>query len=96
MPCPNRIIPTTGEYQLPTTFPDRMQPSGPAKDVPARRNGLSGIKTRLNLDPNHAGPMEEMSKASWEHFYNYLFTIKPGKACGTGTRFIGYVMQVGR
>ena len=53
-----------------------MQPSGTAKDVPARRNGLLGIKTRLNLDPNHAGPMEEKTKTSWEHFYNYyLFTI---------------------
>ena len=52
-----------------------MQSSGTAKDVPARRNGLSGIKTRLNLDSNHAGPMQEKTKASWEHFYNYLFTI---------------------
>ena len=52
-----------------------MQPSVTAKDVPAKRNGLSGIKTRLNLDPNHAGPMEEKTKTSWEHFYNYLFTL---------------------
>ena len=36
-----------------------MESSGTAKDVPARRNGLSGIKTRLNSDSNHAGPMEE-------------------------------------
>ena len=57
-----------------------MQTSGTAKDVPARRNGLLGIKTRLNLDPNHAGPMEEKTKASCEHFYNYyLFTISEEK-----------------
>ena len=37
--------------------------------------------------------MEEKTKTSWEHFYNYLFTIKRGKACGTGKRFIRYVMQ---
>ena len=70
-----------------------MQSSGTAQDIPARRNGLSRIKTWLNSDPNHAGPMEEKSKTSWEHFYNYLFTIKRGKACGTGKRFIRYVMQ---
>jgi len=70
-------------YQLPTTFPVRMQPSRPAKDVPARMNRLLGINTRLNLDPNHAGPMDEKTKTSWEHFYNYLFSIKRGKACGT-------------
>jgi len=52
-----------------------MQPSGTAKDVPARRNGLSGIRTWLNLDPNHAGPMEQNTKTSWELFHNYLFTI---------------------
>ena len=52
-----------------------MQPSGTAKDVPARRNGLSGIKTRLNFDLNHAGPMEEKTNTSWEHFYNDLFTL---------------------
>ena len=63
---------------LPTTFPDRMQSSGTAKDVPARRNGLLRIKTRLNLDPNHAGPMREKTKASWEHFYK-LFTISEEK-----------------
>ena len=41
---------------------------------------MLGIKTRLNLDPNHAGPMEEKTKASWEHFYNYyLFTISEEK-----------------
>ena len=57
-----------------------MQPSGTAKDVPARRNRLLGIKTRLNLDLNHAGPMREKTKASWEHFYNYyLFTISEEK-----------------
>ena len=39
------------------------------------KNGLSGIKTRLNSDPNHAGPMEEKTKTSWEHFYNDLFTL---------------------
>ena len=51
-----------------------MQPSNTAKDVPARRNGPLGIETQLNLDSNHAGPMREKTKASWEHFYNYLFT----------------------
>ena len=57
-----------------------MQPSDTAKDVPARRNRLLGIKTRLDLDPNHAGPMREKTKASWEHFYNnYLFTISEEK-----------------
>ena len=70
-----------------------MQSSATAKDVLARRNGLSGIKTWLNTDPNHAGPMEEKTKMSWEHFYNYLFTIKRGKACGTGKRFIGCATQ---
>ena len=91
-PCPNRItLPTTVEYQLPT--PDRMQPSGTTKDVPAIMNRLSGIKTRLNLDPNHAGPMMEKTKTNLEHFCNNLFTIKPGKICGTGNRFIGCVMQ---
>ena len=70
-----------------------MQPSGTTKDVPARMNRLSGIKTRLNLDPNHAGPMMEKTKVNWEHFYNNLFTIKRGKICGTGNRFIGCVMQ---
>ena len=74
MPCPNRItLPTTVEYQLPT--PDRMQPSGTAKDVPARMNTLLGIKTRLYLDPTHAGPMKEKTKTNWEHFYNKLFTL---------------------
>ena len=52
-----------------------MQPSGTAKDVLARMNRLSGIKTRLNLDPNHAGPMKEKTKTNWEHFYNNLFTL---------------------
>ena len=74
MSCPNRItLPTTVEYQLPTL--DRMQPSGTAKDVPARMNRLSGIKTRLNLDLNHAGPMKEKTKTKWEHFYNHLFIL---------------------
>ena len=54
-----------------------MQPSDTAKDVPARRNGTLAIKTRLNLDSNHAGPMREKTKASWEHFCNnYLFINK--------------------
>ena len=70
-----------------------MQSSGTAKDVPAIRNGLSGIKTRLNSDSNHAGPMEEKTKTSWEHFYNYLFTIRREKACGATKRCIRYVMQ---
>ena len=61
------------EYQLPT--PDRMQPGRTAKDVPAGINRLSGIKTRLNSDPNHAGPMKEKTKTNWEHFYNHLFTL---------------------
>ena len=52
-----------------------MQPSGTAKDVSARMNRLSGIKTRLNLDPNHAGPMKERTKTNWEHFCNNLFTL---------------------
>ena len=53
-----------------------MQPSDTAKDVPAIRNGSLGIKTQLNLNSNHAGPMREKTKASWEHFYNnYLFTM---------------------
>jgi len=38
-------------------------------------NRLSGIKTRLNLDPNHAGPMKEKTKTNWEHFSNDLFTL---------------------
>ena len=70
-----------------------MQPSDTAKDVPARRNGLLGIKTRLNLDPNNAGPMREKTKASWEHFHNnYLFTISEEKHVAQ-QRFIGAVMQ---
>ena len=52
-----------------------MQLSGTAKDVPARMNKLSGIKTRLNSDPNHAGPMKEKTKTNWEHFCNNLFTL---------------------
>ena len=70
-----------------------MQPSDAAKDVPARRNGPFGIKTRLNLDSNHAGPMREKTKASWEHFCNnYLFTANKEKHV-TQQRFIGYVTQ---
>ena len=65
-----------------------MQPGGTAKDVPARMNRLSGIKTRLNLDPNHAGPMKEKTKTNWEHFYNHLFTLRRGKSCGTGTSLL--------
>ena len=38
-------------------------------------NRISGIKTRLNSDPNPAGPMKEKTKTNWEHFYNNLFTI---------------------
>ena len=85
----NHAVSTTGEprprYALPepdhsTNYgrvptPDQMQPSGTAKDVPARMNRLSGIKTRLNLDPTHAGPMKEKTKTNWEHFHNNLFTI---------------------
>ncbi len=57
-----------------------MQSSDTAKDIPARRNGPLGIKTRLNLDSNHAGPMREKTKASWVHFYNnYLFTASEEK-----------------
>ena len=85
-PCPNRIT-------LPDriTFPDQMQPSDTAKDVPARRNGPLGIKTRLNLDSNHAGPMREKTKVSLEHFYNnYLFTASEEKHVAQ-QRFIGYV-----
>ena len=52
-----------------------MQLNGPAKDVPARMNRLSGIKTWLSSDLKHAGPMKEKSKTNWEHFYNDLFTI---------------------
>ena len=70
-----------------------MQPSGTAKDVLTRRNGPLGTKTRLNLDSNHAGPMREKTKASWEHFYNnYLFTISEEKHVAQ-PRFIGDVMQ---
>ena len=76
---PSVLLVRTGSlYQLRITFLDRMQLSGTAKDVPARRNGLLGIKTQL--DPNHAGPMEEKTKESEEHFYNYyLFTISEEK-----------------
>ena len=49
-----------------------MQPSGPDKNVPARMNRLSGIKTRLNSDPNHAGPMKEKTKTNWKFIYNQL------------------------
>ena len=67
--------------------------SGTAKDVPAGRNGPMVIKTRLNLDSNHAGPMRENTKASWEHFYNnYLFTASEEKHVAQ-QRLIGYVMQ---
>ena len=52
-----------------------MQPSGTAKDVRAGMNRLSGIKTRLNLDPNHAGQKKEKTKTNWEHLYNNLFTL---------------------
>ena len=70
-----------------------MQLSDTAKDVLARRNGPLGIKTRLNLDSNNAGPMREKTKASWEHFYNnYLFTASEAKHLAQ-QRFIGYVMQ---
>ena len=70
-----------------------MQPSGTAKDLPARRNELLGIKTRLDLDSNHAGPMREKPKASWEHFCNYyLFSISEEKQVAQ-QRFIGGVMQ---
>ena len=70
-----------------------MQSSGAAKAVPAKMSRLTGIKTQLNSDPNHAGPMKERMEMNWEHFYNHLFTIKRGKICGTGNRFIGDVMQ---
>ena len=54
---------------------------------------MLGIKTRLNVDSNHAGPMREKTKASWEHFYNnYLFTIGEEKHVAQH-RFIGYVTQ---
>ena len=70
-----------------------MQPSDTAKVGPARRNGPLGIKTRLNLDLNHAGPMREKTKSSWEHFYNnYLFTASKEKQVAQ-QRFIGYVTQ---
>ena len=88
MPCPNRITLPTTDYLSGSDAVERH-----CQDVPARRNGLSGIKTRLNSDSNHAGPMEEKSKTSGEHFYNYLFTIKRGKACGTRKRFFGCVTQ---
>ena len=52
-----------------------------------------GIKTRLKLDSNHAGPMREKTKVSWEHFYNnYLFTASEEKHVAQ-QRFIGYVTQ---
>ena len=52
-----------------------------------------GVKTWLNLDSNHAGPMREKTKASWEHFFNnYLFTISKEKHVAQ-QRFIGYVTQ---
>ena len=70
-----------------------MQPSGTAKDVPARRNGPLRIKTWLNLDSNHAGPMREKTKGSWEHFYNnYLFPASEEKHVEQ-QRFIGYGTQ---
>ena len=70
-----------------------MQLSDTAKDVPARRNGPLGIKTRLNLDSNHAGPMRKKTKASWEHFYNnHLFTASEEKHVAQ-KRIIGYVTQ---
>ena len=37
--------------------------------------------------------MKEKTKTNWDHFYNNLFTIKRGKICGSGNRFIGDVMQ---
>ena len=46
-----------------------------AKAMPAGMNGLSGTKTRLNSDPNHAGPMQEGTEMNCGHFYNCLFTI---------------------
>ena len=39
-----------------------------AKAVPARFNGLSGMKPHLNSDPDHAGPNKERTETSWEHF----------------------------
>ena len=70
-----------------------MPPSDTAKDVPARRNGPLGINTWLNLDSNHAGPMREKTKVSWEHFCNnYLFTASKEKHVAQ-QRFIGYVTQ---
>ena len=54
---------------------------------------MLGIKTRLNLDSNHTGPMRGKTKASWEHFYNnYLFTASEEKHVAQ-QRFIGYVTQ---
>ena len=54
---------------------------------------MLGIKTWLDLDLNHAGPMREKIKVSWEHFYNnYLFIISEEKHVAQ-QRFIGGVMQ---
>ena len=54
---------------------------------------MLGIKTWLNLDSNHAGPMREKTKASWEDFYNnYLFTKGEEKHVAQ-QRVIGGVMQ---
>ena len=43
-------------------------------------NGLSGIKPRLNSDPNHAGPIQEGTETDWEYLYKCLFTTKKTKA----------------
>ena len=57
-----------------------MQSSGPAQDVPATIVRLPGIKPRLNLDPNHAGPIQEGTETDWEHFCDDLFTVNEDKA----------------
>ena len=70
-----------------------MQLSDTAKDIPAIRNRPLGLKTRLNLDSNNAGPMREKTRASLEHFSNnYLFTASEEKHVAQ-QRFIGSVMQ---
>ena len=65
-----------------------MQPSDTAKDVPAKRNGSLGIKSRLSSDSDHAGSMKERQKRAGNISHN-LFTSRRGKVCGTFNSFIG-------
>ena len=56
-----------------------MQPSDTAKDVPAKRNRLLGIKSRLNEDSDHAGSMEEKTKNEQGTFLIIIIYLQAGE-----------------